>query len=674
MKEVFRRLTSVVLSLPLAAAGMASGDDPPRGSPSGPAASPPAEEGLFTKMPVVEAATLHTQTLAEAPASVSVITAAEIRKFGYRTLGEALNGVRGFYFTNDRQYDYSGVRGLAIPGDYNSRFLVMLNGHPLTENIYNSNNFFGQDFGLDMDLVERIEVIRGPSSALYGSNGMLANINVVTKAPVDLPRLRASAETGSFGEKKVLLSSSLDLGKGANLLISTSVFNYTGRSLYYPEYDTPEDHGGVAHHVDAQKGYHTFANLVWGQWSFTGYFNSRVIYVPAAGGNGLFDSQGNRARDSRNFLGVNYTRDVGRSGKLQWQSSYDQYRYNDRFDYLLDNGQIEDNRTGNWGDWVNSRLTYAFPVPKLGTLTVGIQGNVELRNLQVNEDAAPVPVKNLHISAPDRSGAVFAQQEWSLAPHWTAYLGLRFDHSRNFGNFASPRLALVYQPSERTSYKVVYGHPFRNPSSFERYYDDGLSYAANPRLTRETAQAFEASVERKLRTNLTAVVNAYDYRLDGVIQGVWISDAIMAYQNTGLRRSAGVEFEVKGSPAWWLDATGSFVVQKASGGDLARRLPNSPDRIGKAQLAVPVVRNKVFLSGGFEYLSARMTTTGAMVRPVALADVTLSTNRLSRGYDLVCGIHNALNWQYDQPVDFSMDQIRANGRTFFVKVIWQRRD
>src|ERR1035438_4387291 len=251
---------------------------------TGTASKPTEDPVLFGDLPTVEAVALHAQTLAEAPATVTVITAEQIHHYGYRTLAEALASVRGFYVTNDHTYHYVGVSGISLPGDFNTRFLVMLNGHPLTDNIYNSNGFFGQDFGLDMDLVERIEIIRGPTSALYGSNGMLANINVVTRSPVDGERLRVSVETDSFGERKLSAASSLYLGGGANLLVSGSVFNNTGisfppASLGLPPQSVPPG-ASSGSNADGERGYHTFANLIWHDWSFTAYFNSRLKQTP----------------------------------------------------------------------------------------------------------------------------------------------------------------------------------------------------------------------------------------------------------------------------------------------------------------------------------------------------------------------------------------------------------
>lgn len=633
------------------------------------------DAALFGDMPVVEAAALHSQTLAEAPASVTVVTASDIRKYGYRTLGDVLASARGFTVTTDYITRNSGVRGFAVPGDYNTCILVMINGHPMTEIISDSNSSFGQDFGLDLELVERIEIIRGPSSALYGSNGILATINIVTKAPVDGPKLMVSTESGSIGPQKVVAMSSLDLGGGANLLIEGSGYYTGGQNRVLPGFQPPTQGNGMVNGLDGQSGYHSFVNLQWGAWNFTGYFNDHLVRAPILGFGTQFNDQGQFIRLGRSFAGAAYTHDFADGGQLRWQMYYDQVRVNDRYDYVADFG-ILDTRDVARGDWISSQLAYSRPVPRLGLLTVGLSAKLELRNAMENMDHSPDQALNLRLSHPDRAAAPFVQQELNLSKNWHAYLGARFDTSHNYGNFVSPRVALVYQPTVRTAYKLVYGRPFRTPSVYEQYFEDGVTELANLHLRPETAEAVEVSAEHKLGKSAYGLVNAYHYSMRSVIQSVWISDSVIQYQNCGARNSDGVEFELGGHLAPWLETTASLSLNRAV--DLAQDdvLPNAPGRMAKFRGAVPVYRDRVYFSADFQYLSERWTGSRAATRPVALVNATVSTNRLFGGLDFVAGIRNALNWAYADPMalplDSSVDQMPAYGRSAFVKLIWRQ--
>src|ERR1700684_2158800 len=101
--------------------------------------------------------------------------------------------------------------------------------------------YFGNEFPIEMNLIKQIEIIRGPASALYGSNAMFATINIITKSPAEAGPLTLTADAGSFGEKKAQIVETASLG-GVRVLFSSSVFNNVGQSpLFFPQFNTPQN-------------------------------------------------------------------------------------------------------------------------------------------------------------------------------------------------------------------------------------------------------------------------------------------------------------------------------------------------------------------------------------------------------------------------------------------------
>ncbi len=622
----------------------------------------------------MEAATLHTQTLEEAPASITVISAEDIRRYGFRTLGEALGAVRGLYVTYDRSYHFTGVRGFSLPGDYNTRFLVMLNGHYLTENIYSSNNFFGQDFDLDMDLVKRIEIVRGPSSALYGSNGIFATINIVTKSPVEKRRLRVSTETSSFGENKIIATSGIPLGHGANLMISASVFNNTGQSLYFPEYDQVQNNYGRAVGADGERGYHAFASLIWRNWTFTGNLGSDRKQVPTGAYDTVFNDPGNWLLDARGFFEAAYSRELSATRKVRWRVYYDQYRYRQRYDSLLGK-TVEDWRDLGAGDWVGTQMAYDFTVPHIGILTVGGELNADIRAMEQYYEVSPRRTNYLSVDHPNVSYGFFAQQQWQLSPAWNAYAGVRLDDSKNYSHSVSPRVALVYQASANTDYKFLVGRAFRNPSAYEAFYDDGASQIRNLRLRPEKADTFEVAAEHRFTQKLSGLISVYHYELRDMIAAVPLDSGLVQYQNIHQARANGVEMEVGGKLFREFETTGSLALQR-SGDDREHRLTNSPQAVGKLRGALPLLKNRLQVATALQYLSSRETLADAVVPSYWLADFTLTTNRLHPDFDVQFGVRNLFNRAYYDPVSPGLvqDRLLQDGRSVFLKLIWRTRE
>jgi iron complex outermembrane receptor protein len=265
------------------------------------------------------------QKVTEAPASVTIITSEEIQKFGYRTVDDVLRNVRGFYVTYDRNYSYLGVRGYGPSGDYNSRIAVLIDGHRLNDNIFDAAPV-GMECPLDVDLIDRIEVIRGPNSSLYVASAFLGVINIITKRVRDLQKVSMAGEMASYGSYQARVSYGNKFDNGLQLLLSGSFYDSHGHDrLFFQEFNNPATNNGIAMNADGDQFHQLFANVSWERFTLQAVFGSRDKDIPTAPFGSVFNVSGTHTIDARSYLDLQYDRQLGRGWNLTNRISYDQY-------------------------------------------------------------------------------------------------------------------------------------------------------------------------------------------------------------------------------------------------------------------------------------------------------------------------------------------------------------
>jgi outer membrane receptor protein involved in Fe transport len=375
--------------------------------------------------------------------------------------------------------------------------------------------------------------------------------------------------------------------------------------------------------------------------------------------------------DNRDFIDAVYTRQVG-NGVLEWRSYYDSFHYQGRAEYQLDASTVEDNRTNILGNWVGSKLTYRTPVKFAGDVTVGVEGKFDVRNSMESFDVSPVPVQYLRTSNPNRSLGLILQDEKRLSQRWKLDMGLRFDKASYGDDFVSPRVALIYQPSS-WAVKFLYGRGFRNPSAFQLFYSDGHATQGNPSARAESADTVEFDVERRLGKRMNVKASAYGYRMRNFLEGLALPDGLIQYQNDGTSQAEGIELEIGGRPARWLEATVSYALQRSrltTGNEI---LENSPSQLGKVRFAVPLGQ-RFDLSSGIQTESSRLTLAENRLPPICVADFTLTSKRLLRNFDFRFGLRNAFNRNYADAIALNpvVDSMPQPGRSVFVELIAHR--
>ncbi len=537
--------------------------------------------GALVETKSVSIATGQLQTTTRAPAITSVVTAQDIEAMGATDLDEVLETVPGFHAAaSDPWGAYMPIYTIrGINSSLNPEVLNLVNGIPTNPWLIGGRN--GTWGGMPVNAIARIEVIRGPGSAVYGADAFSGVINIITKNYYDMNGTETGGRIGSFNTRDAWL---LHGSQWKDLKVATT--------LEYHDTEGPREMVDV----DAQTAYDQLfgthaslapgpltlprrnldarLDLLWGHWQFRTSLQARYDL-----GFGLGQSQ---ARDpvgrySENRFNTDLTYQTAQlfpnwevTAQLSYLNNVTRNPQNIQLyppgafgglypEGILNNAQFSERQTrlnvfGFYSGFRQHLIRVGagyfeadlYKVTQLRNFGVDPATGLELPPGSGQVDVTDTP----YCSYPERghqSWHSFLQDVWTVAPNWELTAGLRYDEYSDFGSTLNPRLALVWQTTPKLTSKLLYGRAFRAPAFLELYSNDP-AILGNPQLQPETIETWEGAVNYSVTESLHLAVNAFTYNLRDKIlfvSGSSEGDSMAIAENTGQRQGHGLELEAR---------------------------------------------------------------------------------------------------------------------------------
>ncbi|MDD5250499.1 MAG: TonB-dependent receptor [Rhodocyclaceae bacterium] len=611
----------------------------------------------------VTGASRHDQPLSETPSTATVITADDIRRFGFRDLGEALQMAPGVYTTHDRTYTYLGVRGFGRTGDYNSRILLLQDGARTNDPVYDQA-MIGYEAPLEIDWVKRLEFVPGPSSALYGGNALFGIANAVLWTGADLDGTRVSFDAGSGRLARASILSGRLESNGLDWVAGLSVYGRRGDDLHFAEFEGPGA-DGVAHHLDGERYVKGLLKASWENWRGSLSYSWRSKDVPTAYFGTAFDTPGNFARDQSLQADLAHSRALAAGWDEEVRLHGGGYRYDADYPFAGAPTNRDVTRTVWWAAEYQLRYAGWRDHAWLFGAEVRRQPLLEQRNF----DVAPGPDK-LDDSHKGGGFGAFVQDEWRFAPHWLANLGARLDDQQGQPDMASPRVALIYRPTSAATAKLIYGKAFRPANDYERHYGDGITQKGNPDLKPERITTREVAVDVTPTPTLRLGIGRFSNTLHDLIgQVVDPADNLLVFRNQpGETQARGWETEAETLLTGGWRLRGNLVwqrVEQPGGGEPA----NSPHRVGKLFVDGPPAGGWS-LGLSLQGLSARRTVADSVPGYVT-ANLTLRQTDMGPRGAWSVGLYNLAGKRYLDPAapEDRQDALQSDGLQ--VRVRWE---
>lgn len=490
-------------------------------------ASTPTTMDVSDVNPVVEGVSKKAETLAESPGIVDVITARDIEQFGAKNLYEVLQRATSVFMTGSFMFprNVASIRG-NLQNHEDNHVLILINGRPFRDITLAGINISVYT-AFPIQTIERVEVIRGPGSVLYGTNAFNGVINIVTKNP-DKPTFHVATLNGTHGWQ----SYSMAGGNGNQAEAAYTGVTYS-RQTGWPFSATedlaappPQDFGTARWGEDNIGLFSMYRN---------GNFTANVFVANASeetlGPLGAFPSD--RLHDPRVFCDFGYLLELD-----EYQSLQSNFTYNyDGFhlpSVLAEPGGADLPFKPHSQSFLLEETYRATLTDDLNILFGGLMDIHTGQAFIEPIDVALIPAFT------EIWYGVYMQMEYQILERLKLVGGMQANLPGQIKSGIVPRFGAIATLSDNWTGKFLYGQAFRSPYAAERMIDVPGVLLGNPALTPETIQTFDCQVAYHNEAFRLAATYFHSDYFDIITRSSTIPQV---YSNGGSMMFDGVELE-----------------------------------------------------------------------------------------------------------------------------------
>ena len=642
---------------------------------------------IFTEEEIVVSALKRPRTVLKSPAIMSVITAKQIKQMGFRTLIDVLKIVPGFYISMDE----TGEREIAVRGvldDASQKIKVLIDGHSIND-VWRGGAMWNFD-DLPVESIKRIEVIRGPGSALYGQNAFLAVIDIITKDTEDIDGFQVTTSGGSFSTQNYNLLFGRELG-GLKISGFLDYFDTQGFSKKIEQDVLFPAAASRSPGQSQNRKEKTDLNL---RLSYNNlevkakYMKKRKKdYI------GVGDALNEESilRDTYMFTELTYKLSLSEKLNMTPKVYYDQYNYDPFFEQRPDGhlgvypegikGQLRfKQRTIGFENQVNYKLFEG------NELTFGLQYEwIHQHDIKYGKNSHPITNANLTTvtdfthdlpftrKATRHIYAFYLQDEWNITKDIDLTIGVRHDRFTRFEGTTNPRVGLIWRFIEDAHLKLLLATAFKAPSFQEMFLTNNSVKIGNPSLDPEKINTFEIGLGYHFTEHMRASINYFYNRIRDKI--ILDTATPKQFQNGGGSRIHGIEAEWKADFGNDNYVFANYTFQDAEDTRDRNRLPD-----------VPVHNGNIGINAGFcKYTNANLTTHLSGPRPredgdtrrdipaQALVNMTLIGKNFIDNFEVRGSVFNLFDKSYYDPAPQNTvpTDYPQQGRSFTIELRYQ---